>query len=450
MYRAALREHAQLALPLALGHLGQQIMGLVDTIMLGRYDEAALAGAGIANSLLFSVTVFGMGVVMGMDALVPQAIGAGEPVRARRLLWHGLRVAVMIGLPLTALASLTPLLLPAFGVGSDVSLEASVYVFGRLPAIIPFMAFIALRSYLQARHITRPIVVAMVAGNLVNVLADALLIYGDRALHAVGLAGIGLPALGSLGAALCTSLISWLAVLVCALAVRAVPVEGASRHPYDPALTRSIIRLGTPIGLQITAEIGIFALTAVLAGRIGTTPAAGHQVALTLASFTFAVVVGIGAATSVMVGRAVGAADVPGTRRAGVTGLGFALAFMLPAGLVFLLFPELLARLFTSDRDVIDASIPLIRIAAVFQLSDGAQAVAAGALRGAGDTRSPLFGNLLGHYAIALPLSVTLAFVLDLGVIGLWWALFAGLTAVAIALTARFLWLSARPIARTV
>jgi len=446
--RIELREQAQLALPLALGQLGQQLMGLVDTAMLGRFDEAALAGAGIANSLLFGVTVFGIGVVMGMDTLVPQALGAGEQARARRLLWHGLRVAVMIGLPLTAIAALTPLLLPLFAVEPEISLEASVYVYGRLPAIIPFLAFIALRSYLQARNITRPIVIAMVAGNVFNVIADGFLIYGDRALHAISLPGIGMPALGSLGAALCTSIISVLAVAIAALAVRAAAVEGASRHPYDPKVTRSIIRLGTPIGLQITAEVGIFALTAILAGRLGTTPAAAHQVAITLASLTFAVALGIGAASSVLVGRAVGAGDVPGTRRAGVTGVLFALAFMAPSALVFLLFPEFLARLFTDDAQVIEASVPLLRIAAVFQLSDGAQAVATGALRGAGDTRSPLLANLVGHYAIALPLAVALAFGLDMGVDGLWWALCAGLTLVAIALNARFLWLSAKPIAR--
>ncbi len=448
MIRADLREHARLALPLALAQVGQQLMGMVDTAMLGRFDQAALAGAGIANSLLFGVTVFGIGVVMGMDSLVPQAIGANDGVRARRLLWHGLRVSVMVGLPITALASLTPYLLPLFDVPAEVSLEASVYVYGRLPAIIPFIAFMALRSYLQARGLTRPIVMIMIAGNVFNVAADAFLIYGDRALEAISLPGIGMPALGSLGAALCTTIVSVMAVLIAALAIRAVPVEGASRHPYDPAMTRSILRLGTPIGLQITAEVGIFALTAVLAGTIGTVPAAAHQVALTLASLTFAVVVGIGAATSVRVGRAVGASDVPGTRRAGVTGLTFALGFMLPAALVFLLFPEELARLFSDDDAVIRASIPLIRIAAVFQLSDGAQAVAAGALRGAGDTRSPLFGNLLGHYVVALPLSIALAFGFGLGVTGLWWALVAGLTAVAIALTARFLWLSARAISR--
>jgi MATE family multidrug resistance protein len=445
--RTALREQAHLAIPLVLGQLGQQLMGLVDTAMLGRYDDAALAGAGIANALLFFITVFGMGTVMGLDSLVPQALGANDRKRARDLMWHGIKVATSTGLPLTILVAASPLLLPVAGVGEDVSAEVSVYIFGRLPAILPFLIFAALRSYLQARRITRPIVIAMIAGNLINVVADGFFIFGDSGLERIGLPAIGMPALGVLGAAIATTIISILVMVFIAIAVRRAPVTGYHRSAHQPALTRAIYRLGIPIGLQLVAEVGIFAITALLAGRLGTIPAAAHQVAITLASCTFAVVIGIGAATGVLVGRAVGAADQVATRRAGATGLVFGVGFMSMSAILFLAAPSALAGLFSTDPEVIAASVPLLRIAAVFQLSDGVQAIASGALRGAGDTRTPLLANLFGHYLIALPVAIILAFGYDLGASGLWWGLSTGLTVVAGLLMVRFFRLSSRPIA---
>lgn len=435
-----LREQWQLSLPLALSYLAQNLMGLVDTAMLGRYSEQALAGAGIGNSLVFVLTVFGVGAVMGMDTLVPQALGAGEAGRARQLLAAGLRLCVWIGVPLVAITALTPLLLPLAGVEPAVVSEARTYVLWRLPAMVPFLLFTALRSYLQANGATRVIVIATIVGNIVNVIADATLIFGVDAL--------GIPALGSAGAAIATSVVTIAMAALLGLAVAGLAREADDGSVARPDAARRILRLGLPVGLQLTAEVGLFGVAAVLAGTLGTVPAGAHQVALTLASFTFSAVIGIGAATSVRVGRAIGRGDVPGTRSAGITGLVFGAGFMSLTALVFLLFPAPLARLFTDDEVIVNAAVPLLRIAAVFQLSDGAQAIAAGALRGAGDTRSPLYGNLIGHYLIGFPVMLALAFSADLGAPGLWWGLSAGLTATAVALTIRFLAISSRPIAR--
>jgi multidrug resistance protein, MATE family len=445
--RVELRAQLALAVPLAVGHFGQQVMGMVDTAMLGRYSDAALAGAGIANGLLFAVTVLGIGIVMGLDALVPQALGAGDPRRARRLFSHGVRVACLVGAPLVLIAAATPSLLPLAGVEEEVAVEGRVYVLGRLPAIVPFLLFAAQRSYLQAHGATLAIVVAMIAGNAVNVVADALFIFGDGALTAVGLPPIGLPAMGVLGAAMATSLVSVLTVVIAALAVRRL--HGAVDPPprrADPLLTRAIVRLGLPIGLQLVAEVGIFALTSVLAGRLGTVPAAAHQIAITISSATFSIAIGIGAATSVRVGRAVGAHDHRAARRAGLAGLGLGAGVMGACAVVLLAFPAELARLFTNDPVVVDAAVPLLRVAAIFQLSDGAQAIAAGALRGAGDTRATFYANLAGHYVIGVNVAIALAFGLGLGALGLWWGLLAGLTTTAAVLIARFVRLSSRPI----
>ena len=439
-----LRGTLSLALPLCITHLGQQLMGLVDASMLGHYSREALGGGGIANGILFTVTVFGIGAVMGLDTLVPQALGAGESRRARSLFDSGIRLCVVLGVPLTAVAGVSMLLLDVMRVEPDVAYEARIYILGRLPAIVPMLVFAAQRSYLQAQHITRPLVIAIVAGNLINVVADYVLIFGDAGLVDLGLPAVGIPATGVVGASIATTIVSLVSMAVGGLAIKKLDQPRAR-----PDQIRPIVKLGLPVALHLVAEVGIFSLTAMLAGNLGKIPAAAHQVAITLASFSFSLAIGVGAATSVRVGRAIGRQDSAATRMAGVSGMLLGACLMGTSAIVFLAIPHQLARLFSSEPDVIAASVPLLRIAAVFQLSDAIQAVAAGALRGAGDTRTTFLVNLAGHYGISLPISLGLAFGLGMGAPGLWWGLSIGLTAVAMVLTVRFFWLARNPIARS-
>lgn len=461
-----LREQLRLAAPLALGNLGYQLLAVVDTAMLGRYSEQALAGAGIANALLWTFTLFGMGAIMGMDTLVPQAIGAGEHRRARALLGAGWRLAVVLGVPLTALALCSLPFMSFFGVQDSTRHEAVLYIFGRLPAIIPFLLFSAFRAFLQSYSVTRPLVVAVLIANLVNVAANALLIFGDSALHHVGLPGLGLPELGALGAAISTSIVTCVSLLICFIATRllirrqdranlcADEGDGGDGHGGDQSraswlpLGRSIFRLGWPVGTAQFAEVGVFALVATLAGRLGTNSAAAHQLAITVISFTFNGILGIGAATSVRVGLAVGAGDHIGARRAGLVGWALGGVFMGVSILAYLGIPESLARLMTDQPTVIAGAVPLLHVAAVFQLSDAIQAVGAGALRGAGDTRSPMWAHIIGDYVVGLSVGITCAFYLDMGAVGLWWGLAAGLSCAAVIVGWRFMVITSRPIAR--
>jgi len=188
-------------------------------------------------------------------------------------------------------------------------------------------------------------------------------------------------------------------------------------------------------------------MVAVLAARLGQLPVAGHQVAINLASFTFSISVGIGAAAAVRVGHAVGAGDHRLARRCGVISFGLGAVVMTCGAITFLTIPAELARLFTDDPEVIAAAVPMLQVAAVFQLSDGAQAIASGALRGAGDTRVPFLANVFGYYVVGLAVALVCAFQLELGAVGLWWGLTAGLTATAIGLVARFSRITSRPIA---
>lgn len=442
-----LRELAALALPLCVGHVGTHLMSVVDTVVLGHYSDASMAGAGIGGGVLFAFMVLGMGTIMGMDTLVPQALGAGESGRARQLRSSGVRLGLLLFVPLAALIALAALLFPLTPVEPEVASEAVAFLLGRLPGLLPFLLYVAQRSYLQAHQVTRPMVVSMVIGNLLNIVLDWLLIMGDDGLARIGLPGIGLPAMGAMGSALATSTANLAAFLICWTAVRKLDREPPPRS--DPALARAIVRLGLPIGLQLVAEVGVFALTGILAGTLGKMPAAGHQVALSLASLSFSMAIGVGAATSVRVGRAVGGGDAGAARRAGGQGIVVGAVLMGISGLFFILMPRPLASLFSGDPAVIDTAVPLIQIAAVFQLSDAIQAVSAGALRGAGDTRFSFVANLLGHYAIGLPVAGALGFSAHMGAAGLWWGLSMGLTAVAISQSLRFARITGRPIARS-
>lgn len=448
-----LRELVGLALPLCVGHLGHQFMTIVDTALLGRYGGASLAGAGLAGTLLFGVAVLGIGVLMGMDTLIPQSLGAGETLRARAIFRSGARLALLVTIPLTLAIAAIAIILPWTPIEPGVAAEASAYLWGRLPGIAPMLLFAAMRSYLQAHHVTRPMVVAVVLANLLNLVGDWVLIFGDRGLEQLGLPAVGLPALGAVGAAMATSLVGFLTLAIMALAVRGLhrgqdAASAAVQPPASPDHARAILRLGVPVGLQLAAEVGIFGLIGFLAGTMGTMPSAGNQIALVLASFSFSTAIGIGAATSVQVGRAIGAGDTRAGRRAGALGMLTSAGVMGSAALVFLFFPGQLAALFTDDRAVQDAAIPLLRIAAVFQLSDSVQAVSAGALRGVGATRFSFVANVIGHYAIATPVAILLGFTAGLGAAGLWWGLSLGLTCVALAQAVRFLVLTSGHVER--
>ncbi len=446
MFRTELRALLRLSGPLIASYAGQQCMSLVDTVLVGRLGKASLGGVGVGNGIFSAMLVTGIGLVLGLDPLISQALGAGEARRARVLLWQGLRVAVLAGLVMTALVCVAPLVLAPAGVAPETASEARRYLFARAPGLLPFLLFSASRAYLQASGVTWPIVVATIVANITNL--------------AVGWAL--LAPLGVVGPAIATSVSTLLMLVIAALAIRrmqvpaadtvAAPGEALDLAPvraYRPDLARAVFWLGGPIALQLLAEVGVFAIAGVLAGRLGEDAAAAHQVAIVLASTTFTVTLGIGAATAVRVGKAVGAEAGPAAvRRAGMAGLVACWSFMVLAALAFFVIPGVLSGWLTDDVVAARAAVPLVLIAALFQLSDGTQCVAAGALRGAGDTSASLAANVIGHYGIGLPLSLILAFRLGWGAPGLWWGLSAGLTSVGIGLVWRFLLISRGTIRR--
>jgi len=249
-------------------------------------------------------------------------------------------------------------------------------------------------------------------------------------------------------AAISTASCQFLQLAIVAAAVLRIEMpEGAAFwRKWNSVDIRRTLRVGLPTALQVTAEVGIFALVALLAGRLGTVDLAAHQLVITLASFTFTVALGVSTAGSVRVGLAVGARDQRATRLAGHAAFIGAALVMSIGALLFISVPWLLARMLTNQANVVAAAIPLFFVAALFQLSDGLQAAGIGALRGAADTRFAFLSNVVGYWMVGLPVALLLGFTMKMGVVGLWWGFVAGLTVVAVLVFLRFQWLSAKAI----
>jgi multidrug resistance protein, MATE family len=447
--KTELRALVRLALPLALMQAGHSVMGAVDTAVVGRTGAVQLAGVGLGNSLFFAIAFFGIGLLMGADPLISQAIGAGDWVRARRLYWQGVYTALLAALALAlpvlgAMRALRPL-----GIPEDIARSASSFMAWRIPGLAPIFLFYAGRSYLQAVGRARWLLYVLAGANVVNLFGDLLFVFGGQGLPLWAGPLRAVPAMGAAGSALVTSATTLLEFAVLAAVVSRVPLPaGIARglHRPLPKDILQVVRVGTPIGLHLCAEVGVFALAAFLAGRFGAASLAAHQIALIYGSLTFNFAAGLGNAASVRVGYAVGARDTPLARRAGFLAFALGAAFMGCMAVVFLAFPRTLVGLMTDSREVARLAVPLLGITAIFQVSDGIQSVGAGVLRGAGDTHFTFVANVVGHWLIGLPVALLLGFVAHEGVFGIWWGLAAGLTAVAVALAWRFWRLSAREI----
>jgi MATE family multidrug resistance protein len=442
------RSLVRLAIPIGLAQAGQALMNVVDTAVVGRAGAAPLAAAGLGNNLYFFFAVVGLGVMLGLDPLISQALGAGDPARAHRLVWQGAWLAAAVSAVLALPVALAPHLMGLFGIDPAVRAGTRAFMLARLGGLPAFLVFAVCRAYLQAHGRTRPLVIAVIAANICNVFLDIWFVFGGGVLPAWTGPLRAVPAMGAAGAGLSTTLCTFLQLAMLVPAIHSLAPTAPDPSARRPD-TREIVhaaRVGTPIGLHMAAEVGLFALVGLLAGRFGAEQLAAHQVALVLASFSFTAALGFGNAGSVRVGLAVGARRAQATRLAGLTAFASGALLMAGFALIYAIFPRRLGLLLTDHPAVLAPAIPLIGIAAVFQISDGVQAVGAGVLRGAGDTRFAFYANVAGHYAVGLPVATLLAFRLGFGLIGLWWGLCAGLTAVALALFVRFWRLSSRPI----
>lgn len=424
--KAELAAAARLAAPVAFVQLGSMLMGVVDTIMLGHLSAEALAAGALGHIATIVFLMTGVGILTALDPLVAQAHGAGDGRAVSAHLQRGIVLALVLAVPLVFVFRDVRELLRLLGQPAAILADAAAYVRAILWGTPAYLLFFALRQPLQAMHVVRPAAMAIVIANLVNAAANWVLIFGH----------LGAPALGAAGSAYATSLCRWTMLLYLAYAAR------RSLAPYLPgwkgftaeavSLRRHLrlLRIGLPIGALNAIELGLFVGVALLMGRMGVEALGGHQIAINLASLSFMVPLGISGAAAARVGNAIGREDMPGARRSAAACLLLGMGVMTLFALLFGLLPGPLARLYTSDPAVIAMAAALLPIAAVFQVLDGAQVVAAGVLRGAADTAIPAVMAILGFWGIGFPFSWYLGFRAGWGPAGLWWGFTAGLAAV--------------------
>lgn len=424
----------RLATPLAVAQLAQMAMGVTDTMLLGRLGGDALAIGGLGTSLLLTVMLVLQGVVASVSVLVAQARGAGRDASVPALYWTGMALTVLLMVPAFALFSMAEPLLIAVGEPPALAHDVGAFV-----SILRWST----PGQMVALGLMRAILPAIGGGGMilwttvVAAIANGGLCYG--LIHGAW----GLPAFGMHGAAMAT-------VITCTalgLALLAL-LHGRARWRRlvawsrpQPALLWAMLRLGVPIAATFAVEAGLFLAVALLIGLLGPAALAAQQVALNALSIAFMIPLGIAQAANVRVGHHIGAADGPGARRAGLVAIGLGAAFEVGSALVLLLAPETVAGAYLDPRDseAFAIAVGLLGVATVFQVADGVQCVAIGALRGLGDTRVPFALTALGYWGIGFPAAWWLTMRGGAGPAGAWWGLALGLSVVAVLLTARFM-----------
>ena len=441
--RAELRATVALAVPVVFVQLGFMAMGVVDTLMVGRVSARVLAAVALGNLYFFNVSIFSVGTLMALDPIVAQSVGAGDHEAVARALQRGLLIAVVLSVITALLLAPVRGVLVTFHQPPEIVPDATAYLHISIAGVLPYFLFVVFRQTLQAMHRVAPIVWTVIVANLTNAGFNWVFVYGH----------LGSPALGVAGSAIATAISRWV-MLVLALALswkelRGPLVPARSGIASWPPIWR-MLRIGLPIGAQQMLEAGAFGAIGLLMGVLGTIEMAAHQIAITLAAFTFMVPLGVGSAAAVRVGHAIGAGDEHRARAAIGAAYLCGVGFMAMTAIAFLGAPRLLAHAFTSDARVVALAALLIPIAGVFQVFDGGQAVGAGVLRGAGDTTAPLFVMLGAYWLLGVPVSAYLGFRTPLRAAGLWWGFVVSLAAVAIFLALRIRVVFGRGTARVV
>lgn len=435
---AELRATFALAWPLVIAQLAQTALTTTDVIMMGWLGPQPLAAGTLATTFLMPFLLLGIGIVGAVAPLIAQARGARDIKAVRRIARQGFWVAILLAVLLIPVVLQIRPVFMLLGQDPVATGRAEEYIQVAVWLLFPALAIIVLRSLLSAFEATRIILLITVGGVVVNAIGNYLLMFGT----------LGLPRLELRGAALSTvltNLVMFVTMLVYVLRHRRFRRFYVLLRFWKPDWPRfrEIFRIGTPIGLTVLAEVGLFTSAALLMGRIGIDEVAAHAIALQCASMAFMVPLGLGIAATVRVGHAYGRSDPEGIRKAGWTAFALGVGFMALASVLFLTAGPTIVALFLDPRtpenaNALALAATFLAVAGVFQLVDGAQVVAAHALRGLSDTKIPMLLAILGYWGVGLPTSYMLGLVLGWRGVGIWIGLAVGLAFVAVVLVARF------------
>jgi MATE family multidrug resistance protein len=430
-----------LAIPVVLSELGWMTMTIVDLIMVGRLGPDAIGAVGLGNAIYYAPSLFGIGLLLGLDTLVAQSWGARRYDDCHRSLAQAIYIAAACTPALMLYMLAGERIFTGHGVDPTVAALTRSYVSVLNWGTFPLLVYGGFRRYLQGVARVRPVAFALITANVVNLAGNWILIYGH----------FGFPALGVTGSALstCAARIYMAGVLVyAAWAHESDRGHALFAHWPAPDWTRirSLLRLGLPAASQVVLEVAAFGAATVMASHLSPIALATHEIVLSCAAYTYMVPLGISAAAAVAVGHAIGAGHPMRARRAGTLAIALGAGFMACMAILLLVIPRAIIGIWTHDAQVVALGAHILAIVAGFQIFDGTQTVSTGALRGLGETRFPMGMNFAGYWILGLPLGALLCFGFHWGLSGLWLGLTLALITIALLLCARWLRDSRKPL----
>lgn len=432
-HKKDIRQTLNLATPVIIGQLGHMMMGVVDSVMVGKIGAAPLAAASISNGIFIVVLILGYGISMAISPLVAKHHGAREYEACGIVLRQGLLVNIITSVVLFVILFFIADIIAYLNQPEEIIDQSIKYTKTLAWSMIPVMLFQTYRQYAEGLSIMRPAMVVTLTANIINIFTNWIFIFGN----------LGMPALGLVGAGVAT----FCSRFYMATALIWYVSKAPRFKPFDPSLhykkidrgiMKKILQIGLPSGFQYFFEVSAFAGSAIIIGWLGTNALAAHQIALNLASITYMFALGISAAATVRVGNAVGMKSNEKIRNAGFTAIIIGASVMGCFGLIFVLLRAFLPTLYISNELVIQIASSLLIIAAVFQIFDGTQAVGLGILRGIADVKVPTAFTFLAYWIVGLPAGYLLAFNFEMGVQGVWVGLSISLMVSAILLSLRF------------
>jgi len=431
-WRKELRITLPIALPMMAGQLSQMLVGVSDTVMIGRMGSVPLAAAAFANGIWHVLFLCGLGLTTGVSVFASRAVGAERPRDAGEVLRHSLFIALVYGACIAVLCQSGYQALNFFGQDPAVVRECIGYFVLVGWSTIPILAGFCLKQFSEVFNRTAVPMWASFASVGINIFLNWILIFGNW----------GSPALGVTGAGIATLLARiFFLVFMIAYISRNKVFAAALRIRWfavlEIARIRNLIKIGWPASGHFVIEVGCFVFAAVMMGWIGPLQLAAHQIALTCAATTFMIPLGLSMAVTIRVGQCIGANELHRIRAICGGAIGLATALMMGTALIFILARYQIAGLFVQDPATIAISGSLLLAAGVFQISDGLQVLAIGALRGLADVRVPMWLIAVAYWGIAIPLAWTAGFPWGFGAIGIWWALASGLFIAAVLLLIR-------------
>lgn len=427
-----------LSAPIVATQLGQISNGFIDVMMVGRLGPPELAGVGLGNATYFLFALIGIGILLAVGPMVSQAYGAGKHTPISRTVRQALWLASLMSVPVMLIMWNARLPWTLMQQDATTIGYAEGYLRAAMWGYLPFMWFNAMRNFVEAIARPLPITIIIVIGILLNITANYGLMFGN----------FGLPRLGLTGTGWATCIVHWFMFISISLYVSFKAPFRSYRvlqklRAIDFGYFRELLRVGLPIGGSVGLEVSLFSATAFLIGTFGAIPIAAHQIAIQCAAITYMVPLGIGIATSIRVGQNIGAERPSSAAISGYAGLGLSFLFMSCTALLFLIFPNFITSIYLDKNDPANIEtamqvVSLLGIAAVFQLFDGLQATALGALRGLKDTSIPMVLGFIAYWLIGMPTILGLGFGLEMGPTGFWWGLVVSLVAASILFSVRF------------